>query len=320
LSGLIAVKFYKAYPLQQFVIIKDELMTNPMFKGSIVALITPFKDGKVDEKAFADFVNWQIEQGTDGLVPVGTTGETPTLSHEEHRRVVEICVEVADKRVPVIAGCGSNSTAEAVGLFKFAKQAGADAGLVVAPYYNKPNQEGLYQHFKAVHDSADLPLVLYNVPGRTIADISVETVARLAKLKNIVGIKDATADLVRPVITRLATSIDFCQLSGEDGTILAFMAQGGHGCISVTGNAAPKLCSQFHQAWMAGDLAEAQEINDRLMPLHQALFSDTSPGPVKYAVAKLGMIQEELRLPLVKTHEAARTEVDTAMRIAGLSN
>lgn len=295
-------------------------MTNPMFKGSIVALITPFKDGKVDEKAFADFVNWQIEQGTDGLVPVGTTGETPTLSHEEHRRVVEICVEVADKRVPVIAGCGSNSTAEAVGLFKFAKQAGADAGLVVAPYYNKPNQEGLYQHFKAVHDSADLPLVLYNVPGRTIADISVETVARLAKLKNIVGIKDATADLVRPVITRLATSIDFCQLSGEDGTILAFMAQGGHGCISVTGNAAPKLCSQFHQAWMAGDLAEAQEINDRLMPLHQALFSDTSPGPVKYAVAKLGMIQEELRLPLVKTHEAARTEVDTAMRIAGLSN
>ncbi len=295
-------------------------MTNPMFKGSIVALITPFKDGKVDEKAFADFVNWQIEQGTDGLVPVGTTGETPTLSHEEHRRVVEICVEVADKRVPVIAGCGSNSTAEAVGLFQFAEKAGADAGLVVAPYYNKPNQEGLYQHFKAIHDSADLPLVLYNVPGRTIADISVETVARLAKLKNIVGIKDATADLIRPVITRLATSAGFCQLSGEDGTILAFMAQGGHGCISVTGNAAPKLCSEFHQAWMAGDLATAQEINDRLMPLHQALFSDTSPGPVKYAVAKLGMIEEELRLPLVKTHEAARAQVDTAMRIAGLSN
>jgi 4-hydroxy-tetrahydrodipicolinate synthase len=295
-------------------------MSNPLFKGSIVALITPFKDGKVDEKAFANFVNWQIEQGTHGLVPVGTTGETPTLSHEEHRRVVEICIEVAAKRVPVIAGCGSNSTEEAIGLFKFAKEAGADAGLVVAPYYNKPNQEGLYQHFKAIHDSADLPLVLYNVPGRTIVDISVETVARLAKLKNIVGIKDATADLVRPVATRLATSPDFCQLSGEDGTILAFMAQGGHGCISVTGNAAPKLCSEFHEAWMEGDLATAQEINDRLMPLHQALFCDTSPGPVKYAVAKLGLIEEELRLPLVNTHEAARAQVDTAMRIAGLSN
>ncbi len=295
-------------------------MSNPLFKGSIVALITPFKDGKVDEKAFANFVNWQIEQGTHGLVPVGTTGETPTLSHEEHRRVVEICIEVAAKRVPVIAGCGSNSTEEAIGLFKFAKEAGADAGLVVAPYYNKPNQEGLYQHFKAIHDSADLPLVLYNVPGRTIVDISVETVARLAKLKNIVGIKDATADLVRPVATRLATSPDFCQLSGEDGTILAFMAQGGHGCISVTGNAAPKLCSEFHEAWMEGDLATAQEINDRLMPLHQALFCDTSPGPVKYAVAKLGLIEEELRLPLVNTHEVARAQVDTAMRIAGLSN
>ena len=295
-------------------------MPNPDFKGSIVALITPFRDGKVDEKAFADFVNWQIDQGTHGLVPVGTTGETPTLSHEEHRRVVEICIEVADGRVPVIAGCGSNSTEEAIGLFKFAKEAGADAGLVVAPYYNKPNQEGLYQHFKAIHDSADLPLILYNVPGRTIADIQVDTVVRLSKLANIVGIKDASADLVRPVTTRLGAGKDFWQLSGEDGTILAFMAQGGVGCISVTGNVAPKLCAEFHEAWIKGDLAKAQEINDRLMPLHQALFCDTSPGPVKYAVAKLGLIEEELRLPLINTHEAARAQVDAAMRIAGLSN
>jgi 4-hydroxy-tetrahydrodipicolinate synthase len=295
-------------------------MSNPLFKGSLVALITPFKGGKVDEKSFADFVNWQIEQGTHGLIPVGTTGESPTLSHEEHRRVVEICIEVADKRVPVIAGAGSNSTAEAMSLFQHAAKAGADGGLVVTPYYNKPNQDGLYAHFKAVQDSADLPLIIYNIPGRSVVDMSVETMARLAELPNIVGVKDATADVVRPVLTRQAINADFCQLTGEDATVVPFLAQGGHGCISVTANVAPKLCAELHNAWMAGDLATAQALNDRLTPLHQAMFCDTSPGPCKYAVAKLGMIEEELRLPLVKTGEVPRARVDEAMRFAGLIN
>ena len=247
-----------------------------MFKGSLVALITPFRDGKVDADGFQSFVEWQIAEGTHGLVPVGTTGESPTLSHEEHRRVVELCVEAARGRVPVIAGTGSNSTAEAIELTAHAKAAGADAALVVTPYYNKPTQEGLYQHYKAIHDAVDLPVIIYNIPGRCVVDMTVETMARLAELPRIVGVKDATNDLARPLRTRTEIGPDFCQLSGEDATVTGFLAQGGHGCISVTGNVAPRLCATMHEAWQAGDLARMGEIRDRLMPLHQALFCETS--------------------------------------------
>jgi 4-hydroxy-tetrahydrodipicolinate synthase len=284
-----------------------------MFQGSITALITPFRNGAVDETAFQSFVDWQVKQGTKALVPCGTTGESPTLSHEEHMRVVELCIEAAAGRVPVIAGTGSNSTAEAIQLTRHAKQAGADAGLVVTPYYNKPTQEGLYQHFKAVHDAAELPIVIYNIPGRCVIDMSVDTMARLAKLPRIVGVKDATADLARPLATRLAIGPKFCQLSGEDATALPFLAQGGHGCISVTSNIAPKLCAEMHEAWARGDLKTAMAVNERLMPLHQALFCETSPGPVKFAASLLGHCTAETRLPLAEIAQASKERVKRAL-------
>lgn len=289
-----------------------------MFHGSIVALITPFKDGKVDEKAFQSFVEWQVAQGTHALVPCGTTGESPTLSHDEHNRVVELCIEAAAGKVPVIAGAGSNSTAEAVELTRHAKAAGAAAALVVTPYYNKPTQEGLYQHYKAIHDSADLPIIIYNIPGRSVVDMSIATMARLAKLPNIVGVKDATADLVRPIRTRLAIGADFCQLSGEDATALAFNMQGGVGCISVTANIAPAQCAAMQNAWAAGDLATAAKYRDLLNPLHDAMFVETSPGPVKYAASLLGKSSPDVRLPLVPVAESTRQAVKTAMTNAGL--
>ncbi|HYD99002.1 MAG TPA: 4-hydroxy-tetrahydrodipicolinate synthase [Alphaproteobacteria bacterium] len=289
-----------------------------MFSGSIVALLTPFRNGAVDERAFQDFVDWQIREGTHGLVPCGTTGESPTLSHPEHERVIELCIEVAKGRVPVIAGTGSNSTEEAVSLTRHAKQAGADAVLVVTPYYNKPTQEGLYQHYKAIHDAVEIPIVIYNIPGRSIVDMSVETMARLAKLPNIVGVKDATADLARPLRTRVELGPEFCQLSGEDATATAFLAQGGHGCISVTANVAPRLCSEMHRAWQRGDLAAMAEIRDRLMPLHDAMFVETSPAPVKFAASLLGKCTDDVRLPLVPASERARAAVREAMGRAGL--
>jgi 4-hydroxy-tetrahydrodipicolinate synthase len=289
-----------------------------MFKGSLVALITPFRDGAVDEKAFQAFVEWQIALGTHGLVPCGTTGESPTLSHEEHKRVVELCIEVAAGRVPVIAGTGSNSTAEAIDLTRHAKQAGADAALVVTPYYNKPTQEGLYRHFKAINDAVDLPILIYNIPPRSVVDMSVATMARLAELPNIVGVKDATADLARPVRTRVAIGAAFCQLSGEDATAVPFLAQGGHGCISVTANIAPRLCAEMHEAWQKGDLATAMRINDRLMPLHDALFAETSPGPVKFAASLLGRCRAETRLPLAPVAAETEERVRREMRAAGI--
>jgi 4-hydroxy-tetrahydrodipicolinate synthase len=290
-----------------------------MFYGSICALITPFRDGEVDEKAFGEFVDWQIEEGTHGLVPVGTTGESPTLSHDEHKRVVEMCIEVADRRVPVIAGAGSNSTAEAVELTQHAKEAGADAALVVTPYYNKPTQEGLYAHFAEIN-KIGLPIIIYNIPGRSVIDMSVATMARCAELENVIGVKDATAAVGRATEQKLACGDDFCQLSGEDVTQLGFLAQGGVGCISVTANVAPKLMSEMHVAWQEGRVADAQRINERLTPLHTDLFCEANPGPVKYAASLLGKCEEELRLPLVTITEASRAKVERAMRHAGLLN
>ena len=260
-----------------------------MFKGSLVALITPMRsDGSVDEKAYAELVDWQIKEGTHGLVPVGTTGESPTLSHDEHKRVVEICIEVAKGRVPVIAGAGSNSTEEAIELTRHAKEAGATAALIVTPYYNKPTQEGMYLHFKAIADAVELPIIIYNIPPRSVVDMKVETMARLAKHRNIVGVKDATADLARPLHQRRQCGADFCQLSGEDATALAFNASGGVGCISVTANVAPRLCSEMQTAWMEGRFTQAMEIQNRLLPLHDALFTETSPAPVKYGASVAG--------------------------------
>ena len=289
-------------------------------RGSFTALITPFKNGKVDEKAYQKLVEWQITEGTNGLVPVGTTGESPTVSHEEHKRIVELCIEVANKRVPVIAGAGSNSTAEAIDLAKFARKAGADAALVVCPYYNKPGQEGLYLHFEAIAKATDIPIIVYNVPVRTITDISVATLARLVKLPTIVGIKDATANMTRASQQRRVLGPDFIMLSGEDATALGFNAHGGQGCISVTSNVAPKLCAEFQAATLAGDYAKALGYQDRLLPLHDALFVETNPGPVKYAVSKLGLCSEEARLPISPVIEATKKTVDEAMRFAGLLN
>ncbi|MFO1184245.1 MAG: 4-hydroxy-tetrahydrodipicolinate synthase [Bauldia sp.] len=291
-----------------------------MLRGSLTALVTPMRNGAVDERAFGALVDWQIKEGTHGLVPVGTTGESPTLSHAEHKRIVEICVEVAAGRVPVVAGAGSNSTAEAVDLARHAERAGADAVLVVTPYYNKPNQEGLYQHFKAVNDAISVPIVIYNIPPRSVIDMSVETMARLFELKNIVGVKDATAKLDRVSLQRHAMGPDFVQLSGEDGTALAFMAHGGHGCISVTSNVAPKLLSEFQEACLAGDFKRALAYQDRLMPLHRALFLEPNPAGIKFAMSVLGRMSEELRLPLVPPSEATRNEIRAAMVHAGLIN
>lgn len=292
-----------------------------MFKGSLVALITPMReDGSVDEKAYAAFVDWQINEGTHAVVPVGTTGESPTLSHQEHRRVVEIAIDVAKGRVPVIAGAGSNSTEEAIALTRHAKEAGADAALIVTPYYNKPTQEGMYLHYTAIADAVDLPIIIYNIPPRSVVDMSVETMARLAKHRNIIGVKDATANLTRPLHTSRACGESFVQLSGEDHTALAFNTAGGVGCISVTANVAPRLCSEMQTAWAEGRFQEAIAIQNRLVPLHDALFAETSPGPVKFAASLLGKTSERCRLPLAPLMPATREKVKAAMTEVGLLN
>ena len=291
-----------------------------MFKGSLVALITPFRGGKVDEKAFQDLVEWHVAEGTHGLVPCGTTGESPTLSHEEHRRVVELCIEASRGRIPVIAGTGSNSTDEAIELTRHARKAGANAALVVTPYYNKPTQEGLFQHFKAIVEAVDLPVVVYNIPGRSVVDISVETMARIAKLPNIVGVKESTGDVSRITKHRLLIGEGFCQVSGEDYLALAQMAAGADGCISVTANVAPRQLSQMPLACQRGDYAAARAIHERLAPLHEALFVETSPAPVKYAASLLGKCVPDIRLPLVEPGEATRARVKAAMVHAGLLN
>ncbi len=288
------------------------------FRGSIVALVTPFRNGEIDEAAFRRLIEWHIAEGTHGFVPVGTTGESPTLSHAEHDRMIELCVETVAGRRPVIAGTGSNSTAEAIRLTRHAKEAGADAALIVTPYYNKPTQEGLYAHYRAIHDAVDLPILIYNIPGRSVIDMHPDTMARLAELPNIVGVKDATGDIVRPLVTAESCGEAFCQLSGEDGNSLAFLAHGGRGCISVTANVAPALCARMHEAWFADRPAEALALHRRLMPLHRALFLETSPAPVKYALSRLGHCSEELRLPLVPVGARTREAVDAALRHAGL--
>jgi 4-hydroxy-tetrahydrodipicolinate synthase len=289
-----------------------------MFKGSITALVTPFKNGAVDEDAVAALAERQIRAGTHGLVPCGTTGENATLTFEEHMRVVEIVVQTANGRVPVIAGTGSNSTAVAIQNQARARELGADAGLVVAPYYNKPNAEGLYQHFKAINDAVDLPIVAYNVPGRTVIDIQADTVARIATLEHVVGIKDATGDMSRVSAHRQLISKPFAQLSGDDPSALGFNATGGVGAISVTSNVAPALCAQFQEATLAGDWELARQLNDRLMPLHHALFTSSSPGPTKYAMSLLGVSNTELRLPLTEPNAASNQAVRSALEHAGL--
>lgn len=292
-----------------------------MFKGSIPALVTPMRNGSLDEDAFRAFVEWQIAEGSHGLVPVGTTGESPTLSHEEHRRVVEICVEVAAKRVPVIAGAGSNSTREAIELAVHAEKAGADAALVVTPYYNKPNQKGLYAHFRAVAEAITIPLIIYNIPGRSVVDMAPKTMGKLFRdCENIIGVKDATANLARASMQRHRMGTDFLQLSGEDITALGFMAHGGHGCISVTANVAPKLCAEFQTACLAGDFSTALKYQDRLTPLHRALFLEPSPAPAKFALSLLGHMREDVRMPLVTVGSDTREEVEFSLRYAGLLN
>lgn len=293
-------------------------MSEPLFRGVMPALVTPFRDGAVDEKAFVALVERQIAGGVHGLVPVGTTGETATLSHDEHRRVVELCVQTAAGRVPVIAGAGSNSTAEAIELVAHAKQIGADAALVVTPYYNRPSQEGLYAHYKAINDAVQLPVLVYNVPGRTSVDISNEILARLAQLPNIVGIKDATGDLTRASFQRLMCGEDWVMLSGDDPTALGYMAHGGHGCISVTANVAPEACARFYDDALGGRWPAALDAQDRLVRLHKALFADASPAPTKFALAHLGLCAEDVRLPIVPCSEPARAEVLAAMRDAGV--
>jgi 4-hydroxy-tetrahydrodipicolinate synthase len=290
------------------------------FRGSFTALVTPFKNGSVDEKAFRDLVEWQIAEGTNGLVPVGTTGESPTLSHEEHKEVVRWCVDQARGRVPVIAGAGSNSTKEAIELSQHAESVGADAVLIVTPYYNKPTQEGLYQHYKAINDAIGIPIIIYNIPARSVIDMSVETMQRLYELKNIAGVKDATANVVRVSQQRAAMGEDFNQLSGEDASALGFMAHGGHGCISVTSNVAPRLCAEFQSACLRGDFGTALKLQDKLMPLHTALFIETNPAPVKYALSVLGKCADTVRLPMVPVSEKTRTAVRAAMVHAGLIN
>src|SRR5271168_633485 len=290
------------------------------FRGSFTALVTPFKNGSLDAAAFRGLVSWQIAEGTHGLVPVGTTGESPTLNHDEHKRVVEWCIDEAKGRVPVIAGAGSNSTLEAIELAEHAEKAGADAVLVVTPYYNKPTQEGMYQHFKAINDAIAIPIIIYNIPPRSVIDMSVDTMARLYELKNIAGVKDATANVVRVSQQRAALGPDFNQLSGEDATALGFMAHGGHGCISVTSNVAPRLCSGFQAACLKGDYASALTFQDKLMPLHTALFIETNPAPAKYALSLVGKCAETVRLPMVPVAEKTRAAVRDAMVHAGLIN
>ena len=290
------------------------------FRGSFTALLTPFANGSLDEKAFSNLVEWQIAEGTNGLVPVGTTGESPTLSHDEHKRVVKLCVEAANRRVPVVAGAGSNSTKEAIDLSRHAEEAGADAVLIVTPYYNKPTQEGLYQHFKAINDAIGIPIIIYNIPARSVIDMSVDTMKRLFELVNIAGVKDATANVIRVSQQRQTIGTDFNQLSGEDASALGFMAHGGHGCISVTSNVAPRLCAEFQGACLRGDFAGALALQDKLMPLHTALFLETTPAPAKYALSILGKCAASVRLPMVPVTEATKAAVHSAMVHAGLIN
>ncbi len=289
-----------------------------MFKGSYTALITPFKDKRVDEEALRRLVEWQITEGTHGLVPTGTTGESPALDYEEHNRVIEVTIEAARGRVPVIAGTGSNSTSEAIWLSQHAEKAGAQGLLVVTPYYNKPTQEGLYQHFKAINDAVGIPIIIYNIPARSIVDMSVDTMARLYELKNITGVKDATANIARVSQQRAAMGPDFNQLSGEDATALAFIAHGGHGCISVASNVAPRLCAEFQNACLAGDFKTALTMQDRLMPLHDVMFIETNPGPVKYIASRLGLCSAEMRLPMVPVTDGAKKKIDAALERVGL--
>ena len=288
------------------------------FSGAFTALITPFKNGAVDEDAFVKLVEWQIEQGIHGLVPVGTTGESPTLSHEEHDRVIELCVKTAAGRVPVIAGAGSNSTSEAVRLAKHAEEVGADGVLIVSPYYNKPTQAGLFAHFNAVAEAVSVPVIVYDIPGRSIVRVDDDTMAELAQIKNIAGVKDAVGDAARP--TRLLNLIgeDFAQLSGEDATCLPYLAAGGHGCISVVSNIAPALCAQMHEAFAKGDIARAMEINRQIMPLHDGMFTEASPGPVKYAASLLGICEPDTRLPLVEISSASKQVVEEALKASAL--
>jgi 4-hydroxy-tetrahydrodipicolinate synthase len=293
-------------------------MAKKKFHGSIVALVTPFKKGKVDYDAFQHLVEWHVASGTHGLVPCGTTGETPTLSSDEHKKLITACVEAARGRVPVIAGAGSNATDKTIDLAKSAEKSGAEGILVVTPYYNKPTQEGLYQHYKAVNDAQGLPIILYNVPGRTGVELSVDTTVRLAGLKRVVGIKDASVDLSRPLQMRHALGDDFILLSGEDATVAAYLAQGGHGCISVTANVAPKICAELHNAWAKKDWKAFERVRDILLPLHRDLFAEPNPAPGKYCVSKLGKCNDELRLPLLSVTPGTRSKLDAAMEHAGL--
>ncbi|WP_111431955.1 4-hydroxy-tetrahydrodipicolinate synthase [Rhodobacteraceae bacterium DSL-40] len=289
-----------------------------MFKGSIPALVTPFRDGKVDEKALVDLVNWHVAEGSHGLVAVGTTGETPTLTHEEHEHCVEVVVKTAAGRIPVIAGAGSNNTDESVRLMEFARQVGADAALVVTPYYNKPNQRGLYHHFRTLHDAVDLPILIYNIPGRSVIDMTPATMGELAKLPRIVGVKDATGDVTRVSEQRITCGHDFVQISGEDASALGFNAHGGVGCISVVANIVPRLSAEFQEAMLAGDYAKALGYQDRLMPLHRACFAEPNPAPTKYALSLLGKCTEEVRSPLVTLEDATKEKIHAAMRHAGV--
>lgn len=293
-----------------------------MLKGSLTALVTPFqKGGRFDEKAFRTLIEWQLAEGTNGLVPVGTTGESPTLTHEEHRHVIKVCVDAAAGRVPVVAGAGSNNTEEAIGLVQYAEKAGADAALVVTPYYNKPTQRGLYEHFAAIARATSLPIIIYNIPPRSVIDMTPETMGRLAhEFKNIVGVKDATGKVERVSEQRLACGKDFIQLSGEDASALGFNAHGGVGCISVTANVAPRLCAEFQQATLSNDKERALELQDRLLPLHKAIFAEPGVSGAKYALSRLGKIENVTRLPLVPVEEATAAKIDAAMKHAGLIN
>ena len=293
-----------------------------MFKGSIVALITPFKNNKLDEDCYISLIHHHLKNGTSGLVPAGTTGESPTLNHKEHERVIELCVKESKGRIPVIAGTGSNSTDEAISLTKYAEKIGADAALIVTPYYNKPTQEGLYQHFKAINDNCSIPIIIYNIPPRSVVDMNVDTMARLFELKNIIGVKDATGDLNRVNQQKKKMGPDFIQLSGEDGTALEFNMRGGVGCISVTANVAAKICSEFQEASISKNnsnlIAKAKQINDKLTPLHKSLFIESSPSPVKYAASLLKLCSDEVRLPLVKVTEETKKTIRSAMTHANL--
>jgi len=289
-----------------------------MYQGSFVALITPFQDGTVDEKSFQSFVDWQIKHGTEGLVPCGTTGESPTLTHSEHKRVTELCIEVAAGRVPVMAGAGSNSTTEAIDLARHAERAGASSVLVVTPYYNKPTQAGLYAHYKAMNDAVGIPIFIYNIPGRSVVDMSLDTLKRLADLPNIAGVKDATADLSRPLVYTHELGPEFCQMSGEDATAMPYLLAGGHGCISVTANIAPALCAAQHAAWHTGDVARVMDIQQQLIRVHQAMFCESSPGPVKYAAQLMGLCRAEMRLPLCEIEDSTKATVENAVRALGL--